>query len=620
MMRAQILSENVPSMTMTKQNTLFYLFLSTAIAIIAVIYAALPHGINYFTLRSQEERYIPLTLYNFDIMNVHGARYREMVDGNIFASDVDTYEHQNGPSVWPLLSAALLAPFFVTFATIFPGIIITDFLFPILTFFSFFFVIRAFTKQKFFALFSALFLVLYGTLLQYIPPLNLVELKVLILRLFPFLVEKVPISPKYSLREAFIPGAPFFILFFYFTLQATIAESKRKFFTVLAGIFYGLLFYLYFFFWVFATVFLGLFFLALLLAGKKNAAITVFAAGTIGALVSIPFWVSHLNLAQLPLYDELIERNAGKEIGRAFRLWLWKEYLAFAATVAFALFFGRKLKLMTQSLFLAALALSGVVVLNVQVVTGFNVQSDHWFSRVFIITQGITYAVFSYYLFLYCKPRCEGFIAKHKKKLLALCAAAFLYFVVSIAYNQAVTIPKYVRCYTVPAAILESYEWLNANTKTDSVVITPSLETNIELPVYTHNRIFLARAHTSLASEKEIMERLYSAYHLFKISPAYIYEIPETELGRMYFFAALYNDKSLDAYLVGKPKEPFPTEVRERMLNEYIFFGQQESLSYRADYIYIGPRERALGIDEEILLPYKKVYDKNGVAIYTWKK
>ncbi|OGZ15175.1 MAG: hypothetical protein A3G11_02945 [Candidatus Lloydbacteria bacterium RIFCSPLOWO2_12_FULL_51_9] len=70
-----------------------------------------------------------------------------------------------------------------------------------------------------------------------------------------------------------------------------------------------------------------------------------------------------------------------------------------------ALWLGKKLEKPVRALFLSALALAGIIVLNLQVVSGFNVQSDHWFSRVFLITHSIVWAALVYDLFCIVSPR-----------------------------------------------------------------------------------------------------------------------------------------------------------------------------------------------------------------------
>ena len=393
-----------------------------------------------------------------------------------------------------------------------------------------------------------------------------------------------------------------------------------------AGVFYGLLFYVYPYFYAFATIFLGIFFLALFVTGKKREAGVIFIAGTVGLVIAIPFFINQFNLANLPQYNEIMERAVGYEIGHAFRFSLWAKYLTYATMVALALWLGKKLHTSVKALFLAALTLASIAVLNIQVVTGFNVQSDHWFTRVFVIVHNVVWGTLAYDLFLYLKPSIGSWIGRYKKTLKVLFFIAVLYFSVfsmGVLYNRIVTEKEKAPLCTVQTSLMRGYEWLNANTPNDSVVMTPSFTTNTEIPVYTHNRIFLARAYQSIASDKEVINRLLITYKLFGVSAGYLYEMLETYDGVFNLVTLKYYSRELDAFYKGGGKYGgyrIPLVEREKILNEYTFFNLPENLPYRLDYVFVGPREKEIGIQEIDTRGINKVYDSEGVTIYKWRK
>lgn len=633
------------------------------ISLIAIVFflatlSLLPHGIRYYILHAQGETYAPMPCYDVDILNTYAPRYRDAIDGRLIAGEIDTYEHKDGPALWSMLPPLILAPFFIPFGSVPPGLIVTDVVFILFTFFSFFLLFVALTKNRFFALFFSFWLMVYAGIVLYIPPITIMELKVLILRFFPFLVEKVPIGLKFRGRESFIPAAPFFILSLYFAYWAASAMAQKatsflsdmstrrdtgllrlgslgvRFlngfpFTavqktwpaIVAGIFYGLLFYIYFYYWAFTTVFLGIFFLALLIMKETRAARAIFIAGIVGLVVSIPFWINQIELAQLPQYQEIMDRVAGYEIGDGFRFYLWPRYLTYVVMSLLAFWLGKKLNAPIKASFLTALALAGIVVLNVQVVTGFNIQTDHWFTRVFVIAHNIVWASIAYDAFLYFKPRIWPWISRHKKAIATLFFIAVFYFSASFVYNQIVSVSKRAPKCVMPASLIEGYEWLNKNTPKDSVVMTPSFKTNAEIPVYTHNRIFLARSHNSLASDEEIFDRLYITYKMLGISTAYLYDMLQTFDGMFNLVNFKYNHRYLDTYYGGVyPDPPIPKAEMEKILNTYTFFKLPRKLPYRLDYIFIGPREREIGINEATLQDAEKVYNSLGVTIYRLKK
>jgi len=610
----------------TKNNVFIILFI-TSIVVIGFLYSVLPHYVRYQTLEEAGERYIVLTVDSpsFEHINVHGARYRDIIDGRFLSGEVDTYEYRDGPSLWPILSAAMLAPFLWLTQSVSQTIIITDFVFPILIFLSFFLIINALTRNKFFSLFSALLLMLFPRLPLYIPPMSLIDLKIIILQFLPAPSGISHNSFKYLVRESFIPGGPFFILSLYFAYKAISTETKRKIFVVLAGVFYGLLFYLYLYFWVFTTIFLGLFFLALLIRKKKTEALSIFAVGVIGFIISIPFWLNYLNLRDLSNYWQLIEKN-GIEIGRAFQLGVWKLYLVMAAMVALVVWLGRKFAAMPNfhlprfditATFLVTLIAAGAVVFNIQIVTGYNIQSDHWISRVLAITHGVIFSVLFYYLYLVVRERFSVLFNRVRLgKILAILGVVVLLSMTSnLVFNRIVYNAENAWRYTVTPEFLAAYEWLDANTPKDSVVMAPSLDTNMELAVYTHNRIFFARSWNTLAPEKEILNRFYITYKFFEVDPQNVYEFLNTRRGAVILFGSRYFGQDLDVYLGNRPLI-LSNEVITRVLNEYTFFNVPEIIPYKLDYIFIGPREREIGIDTEWLDAYKKIYDKIGIEIY----
>ena len=513
----------------------------------------------------------------------------------------------------------MLAPFFLPFDSIFPGIIITDFVFPALIFASFYLMLASLTGHRFFALFASLALMLFPQMPHYLPPSSFMELRLLVTQFFPPpFSDTSTLNLTYLARESFIPGAAFFIFFLYSTYGA-VNSVARKLCFVCAGVFYGLLFYLYFYFWAFATVFLGLLFIALLIQKRAQEAKTIFLVGLIGIVVSVPFWISHMNLVRLPNYEELIAR-AGPELGHAFRWFLWKSYAVVFLMAGLALWIGKRYSAPVKGAFLSALAVAEIVVLNEQVITGFNIQSDHWASRVFLITRGIILFTLLYHIFFYVKEKRP---ASYIKNITIVFASAMLAILAgNVVYAEVVQSKENAHLYTVDPALMESYEWLNINTPKDSVVLSPSLLTNIDLPVYTHARIFLARSQNSLASEEELLNRLYVAYSSLGISPAYVDKMIQSQEGILYFFTAKYLDKGSSTFLRPEMHTGYilPRGIREKVLNEYVHFKTPEVPLYRLDYVFFGPREREIGIDESRFKEYDTVYNRNGVFIYQWRK
>ncbi len=409
---------------------------------------------------------------------------------------------------------------------------------------------------------------------------------------------------------------------FYFVYQATTIkkETKKGLFIVLAGIFYGLLFYLYLYFWIFATIFLGILFLIFLATKNYSVMRTVFLIGLTGAIVSIPFWINQYFLTQLSSYDDIMVRM-GVEEGYGVRWFLWKTYILHIFMAGVAIYLGRLLSKKILGYFLAALALTGIVAYNVNVVTGFTILSDHWGNKVFLLTNGLIWPPLLYYIWLSTASLLKGKYAWVKKILSVTAIVAAVFLVVHVVESSIKENTKNALNYTVPADIMDAYEWLTANTPEDSVVMTPSLETNIELAAYTHNRILQARAQNNLLSKDEVLNRLYITYTFFDISPERFFETIQSKLGVFYFFTEEYNSRALGSHLQPEkyPGYQLPQKVAENLLNEYVHFEIPEKIPYRLDYIFVGLRERELDINLESLEQYEVLYEDSDIVIYEYR-
>lgn len=594
-------------MELSKINSRFGILLSAAFVVIGAIYS-LPHIIHVHELAKQGQPYFAWTQEgSFDMFNVHAARYQGLIDGDGWLKYDDTAEYQGGPSVWPLLSAAIFAPFMWLTKSVSTTIIITDGLFAMLIFGAWFWLFSNLLANRPAALFSAFVLMLFPQLPLLIPPSSLDEFRQII-------------NPWYDVtywrREAFIPAAPFFIMGVYFIYQLVAKIKHQRRHMVWAGVSYGLLFYFYFYFWSYLTVVLGLLFLAMLLIKRRIAAWRIFSAGLIGLLVSGLFWLNQYELMQLPQYQEIIERG-GLEVGQAFRFGLWKTYFLYAGMAGLALWFGRKLKSPVASILVAVLLAANIIVLNIQLITGFNVQSDHWPTRVFLLSVGISWVVIAFYTYQYFEP----YLSRFRRVLPVLGIIISIALVSNVVYRQFSVERTQAAKYTVDNSLLKAYNWMRENLPAGSVVATPALATNIDLPVFTNHKLFMARSQTSIASEQEIISRMLITYKLFALKPSAIAEALAKTEGILYFFTARYENRALDRYLDPEKYHDFsiPPELLADILSRYQELSVPNKLPYRLDYLFVGPAERALGVAEAALSDYKLLYNTDGIQIYKYE-
>ncbi|MBI4118632.1 MAG: hypothetical protein HY455_03800 [Parcubacteria group bacterium] len=597
------------------------ILLVVAVFAIALVYSVIPHLVRYETLTSEGLRYIPITLEpNFDHMNFGASRYRDVVDGRLFPGEMDTYEHKDGPILWPILVPFMVSPFLLPFDSVFPGIVLSELFFPVLLFLALFFLLVRFTENKLFSLFSAYVIMLFPQLMVLVPPSSLTELKLLFFQFIPF--SNVPASElNFLTRDSFIPGGPFFVMLFYCMYRVLTDENRRKLFTVLGGVFYGLLFYLYFYYWVFATIFLGILFLVLLVTKNYSGARTVFFAGLTGVVISLPFWLNQYYLTGLSSYGDIMPRM-GIEEGHGVRWFLWKTYALFVAMAALALYFGKHFSKRMLGYFLATLAVTGIVAYNINVVTGFTIQSDHWGNKVFLIVNGMLLPTLLYYAWLRVAPYLKRKYTINTTKVFSLLAIVVVVLLTTHVVESSIKENiKDAPNYTVSKPVMDAYEWLTKNTPKDSVVMTPSIETTIELAGYTHNRVFQARAQNNLLSKKEVLERMYITHKFFGVPGEKLSQVLSTHLGVFNFFTEEYNSRALDSHLRPEkyPVYVLPEDVLNGLLLTYANYSLPKEMPYHLDYVFVGPREHALAGSDEYIRQYAIVYDDNGVTIYKYE-
>jgi hypothetical protein len=265
---------------------------------------------------------------------------------------------------------------------------------------------------------------------------------------------------------------------------------------------------------------------------------------------------------------------------------------------------------------LTAIGLSQILVLNLQLFTGFNLQSDHWSTRVFVIVNGFILSFIIYWLFVYLL---KFSIINKWQKWLKVAGVILIFFILSNTVSGLLQTEKNsATLYSMPNNMMQAYDWLNKNTPKDSVVLSLSLETNIDLPNYTHNRIFLSRAPTTLGSEKEIIERLFVASRIFGLSVDDLDKILQDRDAVRYFFSQSYDSRSLDTYLKSSDYTYYvlPAEKIKEMTNGYAGYELKNKPPYDLDYIFVGSGDREVFNRVGVVKGYELMYSQGDIKIF----
>ncbi|MBV9597054.1 MAG: hypothetical protein JOZ87_09320 [Chloroflexi bacterium] len=280
-------------------------------------------------------------------------------------------------------------------------------------------------------------------------------------------------------------------------------RTNRPLLAVVAGALGALLFYTYLYYW---PVWLGAC-LALLLFDRDRRRV-LWLTNVVTWLCTIPFWWSLLEDTRYPGLANVLARHTS-ELGHvpppAKIAYTIVATLVFAVCAAVYIRFGpphsmtrRRVLLYFSAVFAAALA-----ALNMEVLVGFNVESMlHFPNRLF--QPFLTIAVFA----LASRP-----LVTRRFGVAALLVGGGI--LLGLGGFRQVTVTNAVAAaheYTPQHRLL--FDWLNANTHLDDVVLATARDVNDLIPVYTQDRVFVPNGERTSASSQEIGERFLIAMKL----------------------------------------------------------------------------------------------------------
>jgi hypothetical protein len=261
--------------------------------------------------------------------------------------------------------------------------------------------------------------------------------------------------------------------------------------------------------------------------------------------------------------------------------------------------------------FLIALASTYFFTVNAQVLIGFNIQPDHWYRTQYIVVTLIWLVFISYGL-----DRIR--MRWSPRGIAAWCGAtSFIigYILTAHGYGQYLYSAMAAEQFTIPREREEAFAWLNAKTPPHSVVATLSSDTNRALLLHTHNRIFIPNGLNTIASEREIWDRLFQA--------AIMLDLDANEFDRMirgndsayYLFSGQFTDHSFGSGWL----RAFPEALIEEKIRAYASYAISDrgASPYLLDYVLVDAHAKLLGAKERTLTGrFEKVYDNSAITVY----
>lgn len=439
------------------------------------------------------------------------------------------------------------------------------------------------------------------------------------------------------------------------------------------GLAIGLLLYFYFYYWL-VIVAMAVFLFGFNLGFARSSALRAWLImWALVAILAIPYALNFIAFRQLPQASEIVAR-VGFEYGRGFRLSVWRDYLAYAALGVFTAFLLRHEVARKRVFWFSALGAMAAL-WNLQIVTGWNVQPDHWPKAfglpLFALVAALVAAALSRLAPLQpsaprLETRGEGGITNVGGKPrpfgrlvtgLALgCRVASLRLPLMVAaillasllgakkiINAAFFLnpgQDWIADYSFPAPIAASWRWINQNAAPEAVVLSPSFITAVYLAGYTGTDPYLP-THNTLASNDEVEERFLTAHKLFSTPPeglARILTYRSDPFSACHEPCGLHTALNLskapnflygqtfnvamgrfDALKVERVNYSLPQEKMNELFERYRALSPRFE-DFRGAYVYVGPWERELSNpDFRQNQNLELVYENELVEIYRIK-
>lgn len=482
------------------------------------------HIIGYYY---QGQKYTQLALNpsftTYEKVVPYMARTRQILNKGFIPKWDQLYEYQNAPSPYisEIIPGALMAIISHLSGSVEKGFIVADFTLPPLIFLLVFSFLKIITKKFPISVVGALGTVLVRDLFLYFP--------------YPWAVFKHLFGPENRVNDLIItrsyhPEASIFIylltlIFIYLALRSKELNKRRIF---LAGVFFGLSFYNYLFHWT--TLCLFLFFL-FLLSFKKNYAKRIILITLIGFAIAIPFFLSMINFNASAFAKDFAERSMGLRTvfpyHRALRFIVLPFILALLIKKKDLNFY------FFNTLIFAAAILPDLSYL----ILGKDLEGYHWVYISLLPVASI------YYFSLIDEYLMSKLKTKIRNILYFLIALSFIAYGFRIQYDSGMKYARFQRWTKEEEGLFKT---LASLPKYSVVASFPKYELYAEknqiMLAATDNYVFVPYATLTVASSKEIVDRVLITLLLFKskeqILKENLYEIfvaSQTYLNLSYF-------------------------------------------------------------------------------------
>ncbi len=568
------------------------------------------HGVN--------KQYYPLVVYNgnYDDILGYAPRVKEFLEGRWLVSDISLYEYKDFPAVFSILNPIVFGILTYICGSLTNLFIVSDFIFPAFTFLVLYYFCYILCKNRLYSVVFGCLILFQYKIGNFLPPINTYRLKMLISMFLPKEYVNRPLEfTKYEAPQLiFLP----FMLAIIFTLFGMKKDEKKYY--ILAGLFFGSLFYCYIYSWLYFAISLSFISFYFLLV-KRNQFKNILITWGVGIFVSAFYWINYLKLKSLPQYKDIVEGfSIGK--GHYFRFFFFKDYIIWILLCVVLWYLGRK-KAREAAVLLISMILSGICCLNLQIITGFVPQADHLLTRAVNFGLGFGWLIAIFWGYEFILDFAKGENKNRIRKVFSIISVFLI--VISCGYGIVSHwrfSKQHFNEFTISPKLAESLEWLNKNSDKDSVIITLSPVTVMYLLTYTHNNVFVPNSVYTLAPREETRERF--------IFAAKILSLPQKTIRRMLSSESTDYEHPVNFFLGWHEVQfkedlnifldyPARLKIRDKVLtkfSQYELNVEKIRKKYRADYIFYGPDERRMQRSTFSYLPVKRVFYNGEIEIY----
>lgn len=559
------------------KKTLFLGFFSLLVGLIFSLNNLIPMLV---ASRNSETIFTP---FNGGDENLYAAQIREVFEGKFFSGDPFIYETKNLKPTLPWLGPLIFGLLAKCLGSLELVFIVSDFFLPAVIFFLIFKLTWQISRHYWGSILAGLSTLFLYQLTTKFPPVTTGLIK----GFYQTLTLEIPLFFSFN---RLIPPQFTFIVFLLFLISLYQTQIKKKnYWPIIAGLASGSLAYLYFYQWSASLVILTVITL-LSFFSKDGFSKRLFIALTVSLFVSSGYFYQIFSFTQL---DKQI--SFGRLDGRFLEPLTTLRYGLLAVFILIA-----PLKKPIKNLLLS-IFISAVVLMNLQVFTGFTIAPGHWphstFEPLLVISGFILLTiVFKKY-----------FPDTIKTGLLTI--AVIIYAVV----NQVKITQAWQSLYQLSSAENRLFQWLNQNTPSESVVLTLNKRLNRYLPVLTDNNIYLPYGSYSQLDNSQLWHRInlaFSAYHLNE-TQVKDYLLDTQFIGQLFDQTYNYHQRSdlsdlefpdqiEDRILEANPVFTFgvryiPDNLKQRNLDQVTGLIQTPLISrlchYQLDYLIITPSE-----------------------------